>query len=124
MSVDGNTLTLSRGGRTRTLTLDSMPELLGMVEAMRGTLSGDTQSLQRYFRSTVTGSAEKWTLELVPIDARLAAQVRVLRLSGRGGEVLGVEMEFIGGDHSVMSITPGPASAAPTPTPTAPRSPP
>jgi outer membrane lipoprotein-sorting protein len=122
MSVDGNALTLSRGGRTRTLTLDSMPELLGMVEAMRGTLSGDTQSLQRYFRSTVTGSADKWTLELVPVDARLAAQVRMLRLSGRGGEVLGVEMEFIGGDHSVMSITPGPAPAAPTPT--APRSPP
>jgi len=122
MSVDGNTLTLSRGGRSRTLTLDSMPELLGMVEAMRGTLSGDTQSLQRYFRSTVTGSSDKWTLELTPIDSRLAAQVRMLRLSGRGGEVLGVEMEFIGGDRSVMTITPGPAAAAPAPA--APRSPP
>ena len=29
-----------------------------------------------------------------------------MRLSGRGGEVLGVEMEFIGGDRSVMTITP------------------
>jgi outer membrane lipoprotein-sorting protein len=123
MSVDGNTLTLSRSGRSRTLTLDSMPELLGMVEAMRGTLSGDTQSLQRYFRSTVTGSSDKWTLALAPIDSRLAAQVRMLRLSGRGGEVLGVEMEFIGGDRSVMTITPGapaPAAAAAS----APRSPP
>jgi outer membrane lipoprotein-sorting protein len=126
MSVDGNILTLSRGGRSRTLTLDSMPELLGMVEAMRGTLSGDTQSLQRYFRSTVTGSGDKWTLELAPIDSRLAAQVRTLRLSGRGGEVLGIEMEFIGGDRSVMTITPGPAPGMPAPpaAPPAPRSPP
>jgi outer membrane lipoprotein-sorting protein len=106
MAVDGNTLTLSRGGRTRTLTLDSMPELLGMVEAMRGTLSGNTQSLARYFRTSVSGTPDKWTLDLVPIDEKLAAQVRTLRLSGRAGEVLGIEMEFIGGDRSVMSITP------------------
>ncbi|MDM0067786.1 LolA-related protein [Variovorax sp. J31P207] len=106
MSVEGNTLTLSRGGRTRTLALDSMPELLGMVEAMRGTLSGNSQSLQRYFRSTLSGSAAGWSLDLQPIDPRLAAQVRSMRLSGRGGEVLGIDMEFIGGDRSVMAITP------------------
>lgn len=106
MVVDGNTLTLSRGGRTRTMTLDSMPELLGMVEAMRGTLTGNTQSLARYFRASVSGTPDKWTLDLVPIDEKLSAQVRTLRLSGRAGEVLGIEMEFIGGDRSVMSITP------------------
>lgn len=106
MAVEGNTLTLSRGGRNRTLTLDSMPELLGMVEAMRGTLNGNTQSLARYFRTSVSGTPDKWTLDLVPIDEKLAAQVRTLRLNGRAGEVLGIEMEFIGGDRSVMSITP------------------
>ena len=106
MSVDGNTLTLSRGGRTRTMTLDSVPELLGMVEAMRSTLNGNGQTLERYFRHTLTGNAGKWTLELMPIDDRLAAQVRSLRLTGKAGEVLGVEMEFIGGDRSVMTITP------------------
>jgi outer membrane lipoprotein-sorting protein len=107
MAVEGNTLTLSRGGRTRTLALDSVPELLGMVEAMRGTLSGDSKTLLRYFRSTVTGTAEGWTLQLSPIDERLAAQVRTVRLSGRAGDVLVIEMEFIGGDRSVMTITPG-----------------
>jgi outer membrane lipoprotein-sorting protein len=112
MSVEGNQLTLSRGGRTRTLQLDSMPELLGMVEAMRGTLSGDAGGLQRYFRSTLSGTAADWSLSLEPIDARLAAQVRSMRLSGRGGEVLGVEMEFVGGDRSVMTITPGAAAPA------------
>ncbi|SEA06971.1 LolA-related protein [Variovorax sp. YR216] len=119
MSVEGNTLTLSRGGRTRTVALDSMPELLGMVEAMRGTLSGNAQSLQRYFRSTLTGTRNEWALELQPVDERLAAQVRSMRLTGRGGEVLGIEMEFIGGDRSVMNITPDrstvSAPARPTP---------
>jgi hypothetical protein len=118
MSVEGNTLTLSRSGRTRTLALDSMPELLGMVEALRGTLSGNAQGLQRYFRSTLSGSAGGWTLDLQPVDPRLAAQVRSMRLSGRGGEVLGIDMEFIGGDRSVMIITPDRgAGAAATATP-------
>jgi outer membrane lipoprotein-sorting protein len=117
MSVEGNTLTLSRGGRTRTVTLDSMPELLGMVEAMRGTLTGNSQNLERYFRSTLTGSGNSWALELEPIDERLAAQVRTMRLTGRGGEVLGIEMEFIGGDRSVMNITPERGAGGPARTP-------
>jgi outer membrane lipoprotein-sorting protein len=117
MSVEGNTLTLSRGGRTRTVTLDSMPELLGMVEAMRGTLTGNSQNLERYFRSTLTGSSNDWALELKPIDDRLAAQVRSMRLTGRGGEVLGIEMEFIGGDRSVMNITPERGAGGPARTP-------
>ena len=121
MVVDGNTLTLSRSGRTRTMALDSMPELLGMVEAMRSTLSGDTATLQRYFRSTVGGTSANWTMDLVPTDERLAAQVRTVRISGRAGEVLGVEMEFLGGDRSVMSIVPQRGGAKPaaasTPTP-------
>ena len=116
MAVEGNTLTLSRGGRNRTLALDSMPELLGLVEAMRGTLTGDGATLQRYFRSTVSGSPAKWTLDLAPLDSRLAAQVRSMRISGRASDVLSLEMEFVGGDRSSMNITPGaaPAGAAPS----------
>lgn len=119
MAVEGNTLTLSRGGRTRTLALDSMPELLGLVEAMRGTLSGDGATLQRYFKSVVSGSSAKWTLDLTPIDSRLAAQVRSIRISGRASDVVGLEMEFVGGDRSAMSISPNapaavPANAAPS----------
>lgn len=106
MVVDGNTLTLSRAGRTRTLTLDSMPELQGMVDALRGTLMGDSQLLQRHFRTELAGSQANWTLDLKPVDERLASQVRSVRLSGRQGQVLGVEMEFVGGDRSVMTITP------------------
>ena len=106
MVVDGNNVVLSRGERTRTIALDSVPELQGLVEAMRGTLSGDTAALTRYFKSAVGGSAEGWTLDLQPIDNRLAAQVRSVRMSGRGSEVLGLDMEFVGGDRSVMTIVP------------------
>lgn len=106
MSVDGNQVTLSRGGRTRTVALDSSPELLGMVEAMRGTLAGDGAVLQRYFRSTVSGSKAAWILDLVPLDSRLSAQMRHLRIEGKGGDVLRIDMQFAGGDRSLMKIEP------------------
>ena len=106
MSVDGNALVLSRSGRTRTMTLDSIPELLGLVEAMRATLAGNAPVLERYFRTKVTGTVNEWAIDLAPIDERLASQINYLRLTGRAGEVLGVEMEFRGGDRSVMTISP------------------
>ena len=106
MAVEGNTVSLTRGSRTRTLALDSIPEMLGLVEAMRGTLAGNGDLLQRYFRATASGSAASWTLDLVPIDSRLSAQVRHLRLTGSGGQVLGVEMFYASGDQSTMTIVP------------------
>lgn len=106
MSVEGNSLVLSRSGRTRTLTLDSIPELLGLVEAMRATLAGNSTVLERYFRTRVSGNPDNWAIDLAPVDERLASQVNSLRLTGRAGEVLGVEMEFRGGDRSVMTISP------------------
>ncbi|WP_304308961.1 LolA-related protein [Pseudacidovorax intermedius] len=111
MEVQGNVLILSRGGRTRTLSLDAMPELQGMMEAMRGTLSGNAPALLRYFKADVKGDAKAWTLDLMPTLPALAAQVRSLRLSGIGSDVRGIEMEFIGGDRSVMNIVPGPAGS-------------
>ena len=111
MEVQGNVLILSRGGRTRTLSLDAMPELQGMMEAMRGTLSGNAPALLRYFKADVKGDSKAWTLDLLPTLPALAAQVRSLRLSGIGSDVRGIEMEFIGGDRSVMNIVPGPAGS-------------
>ncbi|WP_295642662.1 outer membrane lipoprotein carrier protein LolA [uncultured Methylibium sp.] len=115
MVVDGNTLTLTRSGRSRQLVLDATPELQPLVEALRGTLSGNGAVLSRYFRSALSGSAEQWTLELRPLQTRIGESLRSLRLAGRRDELVRVEMDFAGGDRSVMTIVPraapGPASS-------------
>lgn len=111
MVVQGNTVTLTRSGRSRTLSLDSTPELLGLVEAMRGTLAGDAAVLERHFRTALAGSPSNWSLELLPRDERLAAQVQNLRLSGREGTLLGVELDFRNGDRAVTAVTPVRAAA-------------
>ena len=110
--VEGNQLTLQRGERVRRLALDSVPELAAMVEAMRGTLSGDGSALQRHFKPTVEGTAARWTLTLVPLDFRLLGVVRKLRIDGHQADVRVVELQLADGDRSVMTIEPVAAKRA------------
>jgi len=112
MSVEGNTVTLSRSGRSRSLSLDAAPEIEAIVEAIRGTLTGNASSLRQHFKPTVAGDAAQWTLELVPIEPRLAALLAQVRIAGKRAELRSVEMRMADGDRSLMAIEPLPAGTA------------
>ena len=116
MVVDGNVVSIRRNGRTRQMTLDAVPELTALVEAVRGTLTGNAATLQRHFRVRIEGSTAQWTMTLVPRDDRLAAQVRELQIVGQRGELRTLQLWLAGGDRSLMTIEPLP----PLPTPQAP----
>lgn len=119
--VEGNRLTLARGGRSRQLLLDSQPELAAMVTALRGTLSGDASALQQHFKPTVGGSAAQWSLTLVPLEDRLLAVVRQLRIEGVRSDLHTVEVQLADGDRSVMTIEPIAPHADTSPPPPKPR---
>jgi len=106
MVVEGNTVTLKRGTRTRQMALDAVPELTALVEAVRATLTGNASTLQRHFSVKVEGAPALWTLTLVPRDSRLAAQVRELQISGQNADVRSVGLWLSGGDRSLMSVQP------------------
>jgi len=78
--------------------------LTALIEAVRGTLSGDAATLRKHFETRVEGSPGLWTLTLVPKDARLAAQVREMKIAGQGNALRSVELWLAGGDRSLMSI--------------------
>lgn len=104
MLVDGNRLTLERGGRVHRMRLDTMPEIAGMVAAMRGTLTGNVAALREFFDPSVDGSAARWTLTLTPTDERLQGVLRSLRLEGQRAELRVVEVLLADGDRSRMTI--------------------
>jgi hypothetical protein len=106
MSVQGNLITLKRSGRSRQMTLDAVPELSTLIEAMRGTLTGDAVTLQKHFITAVAGSAQAWKLTLVPRDRALAAQVREVVIEGQRGDMRIVSLGLAGGDSSRMTIEP------------------
>jgi outer membrane lipoprotein-sorting protein len=117
MQVEGNRVTLMRGGRSKTLMLDASPEMLGVIEALRGTLTGNGALLSRHFRTTVSGDAAQWSLDLVPLQPELRRSLAGARLWGRRDHLLGVEMTLADGDRSVTTIAPpSPPSSAPTAT--------
>ncbi len=103
MAVDGNKVTLSRSGRSRSFSLDAAPEMLGLVEAVRATLTGNGATLRRIFKTELSGDAGRWRLALTPIES---GQVKRMLINGQGGEVQQIEMELLGGDRSLMTIEP------------------
>lgn len=113
MVVEGNKVTLSRAGRSRTLELDASPEAQVAVEAVRGALTGNLAVLQKYFKVQVAGNVESWTLDLSPIDRATSGPLLAVKLSGRRDALDTVETTLAGGDHNVMSIEPVAAGSAP-----------
>ncbi|MEO5845092.1 MAG: LolA-related protein [Caldimonas sp.] len=106
LAVEGNTLTMSLGERSRTMQLDASPEAAVIVEAIRGTLTGNRATLERMFEATVTGAADAWSLKLVPRDMRLRGQVSSVQISGRDAAAREVQVQLADGDRSVMTIEP------------------
>jgi outer membrane lipoprotein-sorting protein len=104
MVLDGDTLTLQRGQRTRTLQLKDYPEVAGMIESIRATLAGDRQALERVYRLALDGSAERWTLVLTPLDPKVGAVIARIRMEGIKDVVRSVEILQADGDSSLMTI--------------------
>lgn len=126
LAVNGNTLVMSQGSRSRTVQLDATPEAAVIVEAVRGTLSGNRAVLDRHFSLQAQGTLERWQLELVPRDARMRGQVAQIRVIGQQAQLREVTVLLADGDRSVMTITPVPPPTTPagqplpaTPTPAA-----
>jgi len=115
MVLDGDTLTLQRGQRTRTLQLKDYPEVAGMIESIRATLAGDRQALERVYHLALDGSAARWTLVLTPLDPKVGAVVARIEMAGVKDEVKRVEIFQADGDRSVMQIQQADAQKADTP---------
>lgn len=106
MVLDGDTLTLSREGKTHTLRLRDYPEAAALIDSIRATLAGDRAALERTYALSLAGTAAQWTLDLLPSDQAVAKVVLRIRVSGSQGEVRGVEIFQTDGDRSVMRIEP------------------
>jgi hypothetical protein len=107
--VDGNQLSLTEGSQApRIIALDSHPRLRALVDAVRGTLSGNLALLRRWYEVTMTGSFAAWRLGLTPIDAGLASLIRFIAIEGSGTTLRAVQTVQANGDQSRMAINPEP----------------
>ena len=113
VAVVGNDVTMSIGSRSRTVPLDSVPEAAVIMEAIRGTLTGNRESIERHFNATVSGTPQRWLLELRPIEPRLRELVVSVRVAGQNAMLREMTVTMSDGDSSVMTIEPLAAAAKP-----------
>jgi outer membrane lipoprotein-sorting protein len=106
MVLDGDQLRLERGKQVFTIRLSEQPEALAFVDSLRGTLSGDKAALEKNYRLRLSGTEEKWTLDLLPDDQRIAAFVVRITFGGTRNRVDWIKYLQADGDSAVMTIEP------------------
>ncbi len=104
MTVDADTLVIERGRQKHRLPLQDYPELAAFIDSIRGTLAGDRKALERNYRLSLDGTAEHWTLQLLPLDEKMLAVVKRIRIAGVRDAVRSVEITQADGDSSLMLI--------------------
>ncbi len=104
MIVDGDELQIERGQKKYTLQLQSYPELAAFIGSIRGTLAGDRTALERNYRLSLEGSAERWILQLLPLDEKMQAVIQRIRIDGARDQVRSIEITQTDGDSSLMTI--------------------
>lgn len=113
LAVVGNEVTMRQGSRSRTVLLDSVPEAAVIVEAVRGTLTGNRDAIERHFETQVSGSPARWTLLLAPREPSLRKLVVQIAVTGQQAALREITISMTGGDYSIMKIQDAkPASGA------------
>lgn len=106
LRVDGDALHVERAGKTYNLRLSSQPQAAAIVDVVVGLLTGDAAKLERSYDYDLKGSARKWTLAMVPKDAKMKAIISKVVASGDKEQVRTIEYQQADGDRSVMVIEP------------------
>ncbi len=104
MTVDGDTLLIERGRQKHRLQLQDYPELAAFIDSIRGTLAGERRALERHYKLSLEGTAAHWTLQLLPVEEKMQAVVKSIRIAGVENTLRSIEITQRDGDSSLMRI--------------------
>ena len=102
--LEKGALTVRRGAHTYAVSLREYPQIVPFIDSIRATLAGDLIALERAYTLTFDATENDWTILLAPQDAKLAALVARIRISGSHDMIQTVEILRADGDRSVMAI--------------------
>ena len=106
MVLDGNTLSMTRDGRTRSLSVSQLPAVGALVGSIRDLLAGDRAAIEKRYRVIAQGSDANWQLVLLPSDNELAALVTRIIVAGQAERMTTIEIQQADGDRSLMTLQP------------------
>ena len=104
MVINGGELLIERGRQKHQLQLQAYPELAAFIDSIRGTLAGDRNALERSYRLSLEGNAERWVLQLQPLEPKMLAVIQRIRITGARNQVRSIDITQADGDSSTMTI--------------------
>ena len=104
MILDGDTLSMTRDGKTRSLGISQLPAVGALVGSIRDLLAGDRAAIQRRYRAIAQGDDGNWQLVLLPSDSGLAELVTRIVVAGQGERMATIEILQADGDRSLMTL--------------------
>jgi len=104
MILDGGMVVIERGRHKHSLRLQDYPELAAIIDSVRGTLAGDRKALERSYRLVLEGGVEQWVLQLLPVEEKMQALIKRIRITGMRYDVRSIEINRADGDSSLMII--------------------
>ncbi len=103
--IDQGTLTMTRGAKHHSVSLQGYPQIGAFIDSIRATLAGDRASLEKTYSLAFSADARQWDLALTPRDRKLADIVREIHITGDGDTIGRIETIRADGDRSVMLVT-------------------
>lgn len=108
LSIKGGEVLIVRqdDGRTRSskLNVADYPELRSLVESVRSTLAGDSESLREHFELEAAGNAGEWSLLMTPVSAKISESIERIAIAGAGREIREFTTTEPDGDRRVMTL--------------------
>ncbi|MBW9271191.1 MAG: outer membrane lipoprotein carrier protein LolA [Candidatus Thiodiazotropha sp. (ex. Lucinisca nassula)] len=104
--IEGNRLTLWRNQQQQVILLDNIPELLAFSASFRSVLSGDRETLERYFTPELTGSQNAWSLNLIPKQGALGSKINRIEITGTALQIQRYLVIESNGDQIITQLMP------------------
>ena len=103
MEISADRVRIEREGeRRRSFSLRRAPELAALAASFEALLGGDRALLEKHYQLRFQPDPPRWTLNLLPRDARLRKRVSALSLHGRDQQWRCFDLELSNGERSRM----------------------
>jgi hypothetical protein len=106
MTIADGKMTVESRGTTRVVDLTRQEPLLAWIEGIRRRSPATRRRCAATSSRPVSGTLERWSLALVPRDARLRAIVARVTIAGERDRLRTIEVDEVSGDRAVMTIVP------------------
>ena len=106
--ADGDSLLYENPSReiSQTFALQDYPALATLIDGLRSLFNGDEETLRQVFHVSMTGTPNKWQLNLSPKTQNEEDGVDCLHLTGDSTHLHTIAIYETNGDHSTLQLDP------------------